>query len=136
MAVASEAYVDSAAFVAFIDRADTHHTTFARHFGAPPKLVTTPLVVTETHAWLLRRHDGTRALQFLAFIEQLRPLQIVSVGRSDVAAATAIARRFADQELTLVDATGLHVMRDRGIKLCWSTDRHLRLGGARLLIDE
>lgn len=135
MAAGSEAYVDSGAFVAFMDRADGHHSAYLRLFADPPKLVTTALVIGETQAWLLRRYDRSRALQFLAFIDDLRPLQLQSAGKPEVEAATAIVRRYADQDLTLVDAVGLHVMRERRIRVCWATDRHMRLGGAKLAID-
>ncbi|MDW8468653.1 MAG: hypothetical protein RML56_06370 [Burkholderiales bacterium] len=40
-----------------------------------------------------------------------------------------------DRELTLTDAVGLHLMRARRIRHCWSTDRHLALAGATLAID-
>ena len=43
-------------------------------------------------------------------------------------------RRFADQDLTLVDAVGLHLMRDGRVASGWSTDRHLGLTGAQLAI--
>jgi predicted nucleic acid-binding protein len=136
MARSPDAYVDTSAFVAFADRSDSHHVLFRRAFAAPPSLLTTSLVVAEGHAWFLRRHDRTRALQFLAMIEEMSPLSIIVVGAQEVAAATEVLRRFSDQDLTLTDALGLHVMRDRKIRSCWSTDHHLGLGGVLLLIDQ
>ena len=41
---------------------------------------------------------------------------------------------FADQKLTLADAHGLALMTKRRISHCWSTDRHLKLAGAALVI--
>jgi hypothetical protein len=35
-----------------------------------------------------------------------------------------------------VDAVGLHLMAERRIKSCWSTDFHLSLTGVTLLIHE
>jgi predicted nucleic acid-binding protein len=130
-----EAYVDTSAFVAFLDRSDTHHPLFRRLFSQPPPLITTPLVVGEGQAWFLRRYDRTRALQFVALIELLKPLQIAAVGPAELAGATQVLRRFADQDLTLTDALGLHLVRARGIGLCWSSDRHLGLTGAALVVD-
>lgn len=43
-------------------------------------------------------------------------------------------RRFGDHDLTLVDAVGLHLMRDGHVASCWSTDRHLGLTGTTLAI--
>ena len=133
---ARRAYVDTSALIAFLDRSDTHHALFRRLFADPPPLVSTALVLAEGHGWFLKRFDRTRALQFTAFIEQLRPLQLVSVGADQHAGGVAVLRRFSDQDLTLADAVGLHVMKSLGIESCWSTDFHLGLTGVRLVIDE
>lgn len=79
---------------------------------------------------------GRAALQFLALIEDMEPLQIASVGAAEQAAATLLLRRFSDQDLTLTDAVGLHIMRERKVKACWSTDFHLGLTGVSLVIHE
>ena len=50
-----EAYVDTSALIAFVDRSDTHHPLFRRLFSEPPGIITTTLVVAEGHAWFLRR---------------------------------------------------------------------------------
>lgn len=136
MASKREAYVDTSAFIAFTDRSDTHHPLFRRLFADPPPLLTTPLVVAEGHGWFLRRYDSAKALQFLGLIEALKPLRVVPVGPREQQAATAILRRFSDQDLTLADALGLHMMRERRIPICWSTDRHLGLTGVPLAIHE
>src|ERR1700720_4350467 len=60
-----EAYVDTSAFIAFLDRSDSYHPLFRRLFSEPPPLVTSALVVAEGHGWFLRRYDGNRAIQFL-----------------------------------------------------------------------
>jgi predicted nucleic acid-binding protein len=136
MAVRAEAYVDTSALIAFVDRSDTHHVLFRRLFSDPPRLLTSMLVVAEGHAWFLRRYDRTRALQFLSLIEDLSPLTIADVGETERVAASRLLRRFSDQDLTLTDALGLSLIRDRRIKTCWSTDFHLTLTGAALAIDQ
>ena len=42
--------------------------------------------------------------------------------------------RFADQNLTLADAVGLHLLRGGAIASCWSTDRHRGVAGVPLAI--
>jgi predicted nucleic acid-binding protein len=132
MGKSTEAYVDTAAFIAFLDKSDTYHTLYRRLFSAPPRLVTTPLVIAEGHAWFLRRYDRTRAFQFLAFIEDLSVLNVISVGTKEQSGAIVLMRKFADQDLTVVDAVGLFLMKQRKINICWSTDFHLGLTGAKL----
>jgi predicted nucleic acid-binding protein len=129
------AYVDTSAFIAFLDKSDTHHALFRRLFADPPKLVTTPLVLAEGHGWFLKRFDRVRALQFVAFIEELRPLRILSIGEDDHGGGVRMLRKFSDQDLTIADAVGLHVMRELHIESCWSTDFHLGLTGVALAIE-
>ena len=104
MGAKTEAYVDTSALIAFADRSDTYHILFRRLFADPPALITTVLVVAEGHAWFLRRFDRTRALQFLAMIEVMKPMKIAAVGPREQKGATELLRKFPDQNLTLTDA--------------------------------
>jgi len=135
MARSPDAYVDTSALIAFLDRSDTYHPLFKRLFAAPPRLITTPLVIGEGQAWFLRRYDRTRALQFIGLLEEMRPLTVVPVGPKEVDGASKVLRRFSDQDLTLADAVGLHLMQERKLKVCWSTDFHLGLTGVPLVIN-
>lgn len=69
-------------------------------------------------------------------IEDMKPLKVVPVGAAEQAGATRLLRRYSDQDLTLTDAVGLYLMRERKIKSCWSTDFHLGLTGVSLVIDK
>jgi predicted nucleic acid-binding protein len=130
----TECYVDTSALIAFLDRSDSYHPLFRRLFSEPPELVTSALVIAEGHGWFLRRYDQQRAIQFLAFIDALPKLIIQPFNAAELAKAGRVVKKFADQKLTLADSHGLSIMSDRRIALCWSTDWHLRLGGAALVI--
>jgi predicted nucleic acid-binding protein len=130
------AYVDTSALIAFLDKSDSHHVVFKRLFAEPPPLITTALVLAEGHGWFHKRFDRTRALQFIAFCEELRPLRIVAVGTEEHVGGTRMLRTFRDQDLTLTDAVGLHVMTEQRITSCWSTDFHLGLTGVPSVVDE
>ena len=136
MATRTESYVDTSALIAFADRSDSYHPLFRRLFSEPPPLLTTTLVVAEGHGWFLRRYDRTRALQFLAMIEAMEPLRIASVGAAEQKGAGVLLRRYSDQNLTMTDAVGLLLMEQRRVARCWSTDSHLALGGAQLVIND
>ena len=136
MATRTESYVDTSALIAFADRSDSYHPLFRRLFSEPPPLVTTTLVVAEGHGWFLRRYDRTRALQFLAMIEAMTPLRIASVGAAEQKGAEVLLRRYSDQNLTMTDAVGLHLMEQCRVASCWSTDLHLALGGVQLVIND
>ncbi len=127
-------YVDTSAFIAFLDRSDSYHRVFARLFSDPPELITSPLVIAEGHAWFLKRYDSYRAIQFLNFIEELTVLSIIPLGNEELSSGVQLLRKFTDQELTLADALGLFVMEQQKIETCWSIDRHLSVTGVPLVV--
>ena len=133
MASRTDAYADTAAFIAFLDRSDSRHGLFVRLFANPPRLITSALVIAEGHGWFLRRYDQRRALQFLDFIAALPMLEVKVFGSSDLAKTSRIVRRFSDQGLTLADAHGLVLMAEFKSVSCWSTDRHMGLTGVPLV---
>jgi predicted nucleic acid-binding protein len=130
----AEAYLDTSAFIAFLDRSDSYHANLKRAFASPPPLVTSALVVAEAHGWFLRRYDARRATEFLSFLDILPALTVVAFDWPELAKQRTILARFSEQNLTLADAHGLAIMRERKIRVCWSTDRHLALMGAELIV--
>ncbi|MGO8817145.1 MAG: type II toxin-antitoxin system VapC family toxin [Terriglobia bacterium] len=135
MATKIEAYVDTSALIAFLDRSDSYHPLFRRLFSNPPPLVTSALVIAEGHGWFLRRYDRTRAIQFLNFIDDLSVLAARPFDHDELAKTGRMVKKFGDQSLTLADAHGLVIINERRLSTCWSTDRHLGLTGARLVIS-
>jgi len=135
MATKTEAYVDTSALIAFLDRSDSYHPLFRRLFSSPPRLITSALVIAEGHGWFLRRYDRNRAIQFLNFIDDLVVLTIQRFDRQELTKTTRLVKKFGDQALTLADAHGLAMIHERRISTCWSTDRHLGLTGATLAIS-
>ena len=131
---ARDAYLDTSAFIAFLDRSDSYHPTFKRLFSMPPALVTSALVIAEGHGWFLRRYDRHRAMQFLAFIDALPALTVRAFDGDELSKTRRVLSRFDDQNLTLADAHGLSIMKDCRSAICWSTDRHMGLTGVALAI--
>jgi len=134
MARRIECYVDTSGFIAFLDRSDSYHSLYRRLFSEPPPLVTSALVIAEGHGWFLRRYDQHRAVQFLAFVEVLPGLTIEAFDSDALVGASRIVKKYGDQKLTMADAHGLAIMQARKSAMCWSTDRHLALGGVPLAI--
>jgi len=132
----TEVYVDTSALIAFVDRSDGCHSLFRRLFSDPPAMVTTMLVVAEGHGWFLKRYDRTRALQFLAMIDDMTPLNVLNVGKTEYAGGVRMIRRFSDQDLSLADGLGLFLMGERHPTSCWSTDFHLGLTGVPLVTNQ
>ena len=133
MAQRTDAYADTAAFIAFLDRSDRHHALFTRLFARPPRLITSALVIAEGHGWFLRKYDSGRALQFLNFINALTVLEMRSFDAGELEKAGKLIRKFPGQRLTLADAHGLVLMSEERIASCWSADRHMALTGVPLV---
>jgi predicted nucleic acid-binding protein len=131
----NEAYVDTSALIAFADRSDSYHPLFRRLFSDPPPLVTTPLVIGEGHGWFLKRYDVSRGLHFLAMVETM-PLSILAITHREQQSAISLIRDYSDQDLTLTDAVGLHLMALRRIRTCWSTDFQMGLTKVPLVIHQ
>ena len=92
-------------------------------------VVTTDLVVAETHALLLRRGGRQVALAFLDAIRQPpNRIEYATAERED-AAIDRWLRRFVDQRFSLTDAVSFTVMRELGIDEALTLDRHFRTAG-------
>jgi predicted nucleic acid-binding protein len=130
-----EAYLDTSAFIAFLDKSDSYHPIFKRLFASPPALHTSALVIAESHGWFLRRYDRYRASQFLGFIDLLPALNVQQFDQTELSKTRAMLSRFGDRNLTLADAHGLVIMESLRTATCWSTDRHLALPGTKLAIQ-
>jgi predicted nucleic acid-binding protein len=126
-------YVDTSAFIAFLDRSDSYHSAYRRLFMDTPPLATSALTIAEGHGWFLRRYDSRRAIQFLSFIDALDALTVFPFDLNQLALASGIVKKYQDQQLTLADAHGLALMSELRVKECWSTDRHLGLTGVSLI---
>ena len=73
-------------------------------------------------------------MQFANFVNSLTQLEIHPFDELEFKKAIPLIQKFADQKLTLADAHGLLILGARRIKTCWSTDRHLGLTGATLVV--
>jgi hypothetical protein len=71
-------------------------------------------------------------MQFLAFVATLPALTVQAFDSAELVKTRRILSRLAGQNLTLADAHGLPIMKDRRSAVCWSTDRRLGLTGTDL----
>jgi hypothetical protein len=74
-------------------------------------------------------------VQFLAFLKELPQLAVAPFDEDELATASQVVKKFAYQKLTMADAHGLALMKERRITSCWSTDRHLGLMGVPIVIQ-
>ena len=127
-------FVDTGAFIAFLDRSDSLHEDVATLFTKPPRRwMTSLLVVGEAYGWFLHRMGEEAARTFRELLEELPGLTLVGV---DPKHHAAVQRKLDDLrgcKLTYVDASSLVWMGARRTSTVWGTDHHLGLEGAEVV---
>jgi uncharacterized protein len=135
--MAAELFVDTSAWYPAVVRSHPDHAAVARalreRVRAGARVVTTNIVVAETHALLLRRVGRDAALAFVGRVGDAPNLVVTSTRDLEHAAVHDWLERFDDQSFSLADAVSFAVMADRGIKEALSLDRHFSAAGYRIL---
>jgi predicted nucleic acid-binding protein len=133
-------FVDTSAWLALLNRSDAQHegaVRFYRSLSAGALYVTTWRIVGETYTWL-RYHTGYRtAARWLheeAALREKGVLDVVFPAPTTEAGVRRMLSRFADQDLSYVDAFSLHAVQTRGnIDAVFAFDHHLGLTGLAVL---
>lgn len=129
----SELFVDTSAWYPLAVASHPDHGAVVRavqdHVGLGGRVVTTNLVVTETHALLLRRVGIRPALSFVQLVRQPPNLVVQSTADLEERARTEWLERFGDQEFSLVDAVSFAVMAERRIRDALTLDQHFAIAG-------
>jgi len=135
--VAAELFVDTSGWFPLVDPQDRAHGAIARAMRNAIKgrrrIVTTDLVVAESHALILRRVHRAAAL---AFVREVTRSPNVIVASSPALEALAIDEwldRFDDQDFSLTDAVSFSVMKERGIRDALAVDHHFAVAGFTIL---
>lgn len=124
---------DASAFFAVLDAHEPRHADAVaivlrlRREARP--LVTTDLVVAETHALALRRL-GRRAAQ--TWLDEIN-VPIVFLTPVIYDGARELLRRYGDKDFTLADAVSFVVMEALGIREAFTFDDHFRQYGLEVL---
>lgn len=126
-------FADSSGFIAAFDRRDPGHPRATREWRRLARegeaVVTTALVLAETVTHLRRRAGWEAAVRAGETLLRSRSIQILCPGREVLDAAWREFRRNAEPGLSLCDALSFVVMRDRGISLALTFDRHFATAG-------
>ena len=129
----AELFVDTSAWYPLADAGHPDHAGIADalaeriHDGA--RVMTTNLVVAETHALLLRRGGREPALRFLREVRSDPVVVESSTPEMERRAIDEWLGRYQDQTFTLTDAVSFVVMADRGIREALALDRHFATAG-------
>lgn len=126
-------FVDTSAWYPLADGAHSDHQALVEALRVRVRkgvtVVTSNLVVAESHGLLLRRVGREIALAFLEAVRRSpNRIEHVTPEREDVAVDEWI-RRFADQNFSLADATSFALMSELGIEEALTLDRHFATAG-------
>jgi predicted nucleic acid-binding protein len=93
------------------------------------RIVTTNLIVAETHALLLRRTSRKVALAFVRQVRREPNVVVESSADYEEVAITEWLEKFDDQSFSFTDAVSFAVMSDRGIREALALDHHFAVAG-------
>jgi len=93
------------------------------------RIVTSNLVVAETHVLLLRRSGRRAALAFLREVGRGPNIVVTSSPDHEQRALTDWLERFDDQPFSFTDAVSFAIMKERGIREALATDHHFAAAG-------
>lgn len=129
----AELFVDTSAWYPLADPRHPDHAALAaalrERVAAGSRIVTTNLVVAETHALLLRRAGAAPALRFVREVRREPLLVETSTPELEALAAEDWLAPYADQAFSLTDAVSFAVMARRGITDALTLDRHFAVAG-------
>lgn len=130
-------FVDTSAWYPVADRAHPDHgvmaTQLEERVRAGARVVTTNLVVAESHALLLRRLGRDAALRFVREVRG-EPIVVETITPElETRAIDDWLERFDDQDFSLTDAASFAVMTEREIRDALALDHHFTVAGFNVL---
>lgn len=131
--MAVELFVDTSAwYVLALSSAPQHRTvsdTLRHRIQRGARIVTTNLILAETHALLLRRVSRTVALTFVREVRRGPNIVIASSAEYEDTAVTDWLPKFGDQLFSFTDAVSFAVMSDRGVREALALDHLFAVAG-------
>ncbi len=129
----AELFVDTSAWFALADldtagRAPVEQA-FRHRVTRGVRIVTSNLVVAETHALLLRRMSHRAALMFVADVVAAPTVVVMSTSALEERARIDWLARYDDQPFSFTDAVSFAVMRERKIREALTLDHHFATAG-------
>lgn len=133
----TEVFVDTSAWYPLVVSNHPDHPAIAASLRevlkAGARLVTTNLVVMETHALLLHRANRSIALEFARTVGEPPTVVVASSRDVELAAISTWIARFEDQDFSLADGVSFATMKARGISQALALDSHFAAAGFRML---
>ena len=134
---AREAFVDTSALYALIDRKDAHHPAMVervqRRLGSRGRLVTTDYVVCEALNLANARAGHHVGVRILELIERSTAIRVEWIGSLRFEATKIFYRRHSDHRYSFTDCSSFVIMRELRISDVLTTDEHFTEAGFEIL---
>ena len=131
--MAVELFVDTSAWYALAMSSAPQHekvsATLRHRIDRGARIVTTNLIVVETHALLLRRAGRKVALTFVREVRRSPNIVVASSPEFEESAVADWLEKFDDQLFSFTDAVSFAVMSDRGTREALALDHHFAIAG-------
>ena len=126
-------FVDTSAWIALVDKDDSHHKEAASSYPSLLKnhrnLITSNLVIAETYIIILNELGHKPAIDFLEKLK-VSPRILKVYSNEDIEAeGELILARYGDQDFSYTDAVSFVVMKRQKIKKAFSFDKHFLIAG-------
>jgi uncharacterized protein len=136
--VTGELFIDTSAWYSLVVRSHPDHERLSAALRARVerrvRIVTSNLIVAESHVLIMRRAGIAAALRFVQVVRASPNVVVSSNPRLEDAAVNDWLMRYAEQPFSMVDAVSFAIMAERGTRAALTLDRHFATAGYEIVI--
>ena len=132
-----ELFVDTSAWYPLVVRSHPDHERLSAALRARVerrvRIVTSNLIVAESHALIMRRAGIGAGLRFVQLVRASPNVVVSSNALLEDVAVTDWLMRYTDQPFSMVDAVSFAIMAERGTRAALTLDRHFVTAGYEMV---
>jgi hypothetical protein len=131
--VLEDIFVDTSAWIALVDKDDSHHKEAASSYPSLLKnhrnLITSNFVIAETYIIILNELGHKLAIDFLEKLKASPRILKIYSNEDIEAEAEPILVKYSDQDFSYTDAVSFVIMKRQKIRKTFSFDKHFVIAG-------
>jgi len=132
-----ELFVDTSAWYPIVVRSHPDHERLSDALRVQverrTRVVTSNLVVAESHALIRRRAGIAAGLRFVQLVRASPNVVVTSTTSIESQGISDWLTRYADQPFSMVDAVSFAIMAERRTRVALTLDRHFAIAGYEML---
>lgn len=131
--VLEDIFVDTSAWIALVDKDDSHHKEAASSYPSLLKnhrnLITSNFVIAETYIIILNELSHKLAIDFLEKLKASPRILKIYSNEDIEAEAEPILVKYSDQDFSYTEAVSFVIMKRQKIRKAFSFDKHFVIAG-------